>query len=344
MTGFGIVGSGVVAEFHRQAILTNREKGARLAAVASRNRRTFREKSVRFGAPCMTFEELLKAPDVDVVCLCSPSGLHAPQALAAARAGKHVLVEKPMALRLADADAVIESFDRAGLLLGVALQRRTFPLFARMRQAIEAGDLGELVAGSVIIPYLRGQDYYDGDAWRGTWSMDGGGALMNQGIHLVDLLVWYMGDPVEVLARAGTLRREIEVEDCVSATLRFANGAMAAILATTAAAPGFPHSLSIYGDRGGIETEGESLRRWDLADPGAAKVAPLKPQDAAQAGAGADPKAIGHAGHAALIANFIDALQGKASLAADGREGRRGLATALAVYEAAYPRDVKTDG
>jgi len=338
MTGFGIVGTGVVAEFHRLGVLDNQDRGARLVAVAGRDARTFSEKSARFGAPCMSFEDLLRAPDVDVVCLCSPSGLHGAQALACAKAGKHVLVEKPMALTLADADAMIEAFDAAGLLLGVALQRRTFPLFKRIRQAIEAGDLGDIVAGSVAIPYFRGQNYYDGDAWRGTWKLDGGGALMNQGIHLVDLLLWYMGDPVEILARGGTLRRDIEVEDCVGALLRFANGATATLLATTAAAPGFPHTLAVYGDRGGIEVEGESLRRWDLADPQAAKVAlpsHLAPSETAKAGAGADPKAIGHAGHAALIANFMDALEGKAPLAADGRQGRRSLAAVLGVYRAA---------
>ncbi len=335
MTGFGIVGLGVVAEFHKLGVLDNRDKGARLAAVAGRDPQTFPKNAARFGAPCMSFEELLRAPGVDVVCLCSPSGLHAAQALACARAGKHVLVEKPMALTLPDADAMIEAFGRAGLLLGVALQRRTFPLFRRIRQAIEAGDLGRLTAATVTVPYYRGQDYYDGDAWRGTWALDGGGALMNQGIHLADLLTWYMGDPVAISAMGGTLRRDIEVEDCAGAVMRFAGGAFATFLATTTAAPGFPHSLCVYGDRGGIEIEGESLRRWDLADPACAKVAPEAPGCAARAGAGADPKAIGHAGHAALIANFIDALEGGAPLAADGREGRRSLAAVLGIYRAA---------
>ena len=196
--GFAILGAGMVADYHRQAIEANEELGARLVAVGHYNRSKFDAIRARFGVPCVSQEDLLADPAVQVVCICTPSGQHFDQAMAAARAGKHVLVEKPMALSLADADAMIQACDDAGVKLGVVLQRRAGPLFERVQRAISAGDLGELTLGLVTIPYHRPQAYFDQADWRGTWALDGGGVLMNQGIHLVDLLVWYMGDPVEV--------------------------------------------------------------------------------------------------------------------------------------------------
>jgi UDP-N-acetyl-2-amino-2-deoxyglucuronate dehydrogenase len=333
--GFAILGSGMVADYHRKAVEANGDLGARLVAVAHYNPDRFAEISTRFGVPCVSQEEMLANPAVDVVCVCTPSGQHAEQAIAAARAGKHVLVEKPMALSLADADAMIAACEQAGVQLGVALQRRVTPPFQRIHRAIEAGDLGELTLGVVTIPYHRPQAYFDQADWRGTWALDGGGVLMNQGIHLVDLLVWYMGDPAEVQARAGTLHRDIEVEDTLTATLRFGSGALATITATTTAAPGFPHRVEIYGTGGGIQVEGESVGRWELADPAGASVEPPPIGRAASAGAGGDPRGIAATGHIAIVRDFVEALRAGRSPQIDGREGRRSLAAVLAIYEAA---------
>ena len=219
--GFGIVGAGMVARYHARAIAET--PGARLAAICRADASRADEAAAELGVPCeASLEALLERPDVDAVCLCTPSGLHAEQALAAARAGKHVLVEKPMALRLADADAMIAACRDAGVRLGVALQRRTDPASRALHDAIRAGELGSLVLGTATVPYFRPQSYYDSAAWRGTWSLDGGGALMNQGIHLVDLLLWLMGGEAEVVgASGGVAQHEIEVEDCVVAALRF---------------------------------------------------------------------------------------------------------------------------
>jgi UDP-N-acetyl-2-amino-2-deoxyglucuronate dehydrogenase len=333
--GFAILGTGMVADYHRKAVEANGDLGARLVAVAHYNPDRFVEIGARFGVPCVSQEEMLADPAVDVVCVCTPSGQHAEQASAAARAGKHVLVEKPMALSLADADAMIAACEQAGVQLGVALQRRVTPPFQRIHRAIQAGDLGELTLGVVTIPYHRPQAYFDQADWRGTWALDGGGVLMNQGIHLVDLLVWYMGDPVEVQARAGTLHREIEVEDTLAATLRFAGGALATITATTTAAPGFPHRIEIYGTGGGIQVEGESVGRWELADPAGASVEPVPIGRAASAGAGGDPRGIAATGHIAIVRDFVEALRAGRAPQIDGREGRRSLAAVLAIYEAA---------
>jgi UDP-N-acetyl-2-amino-2-deoxyglucuronate dehydrogenase len=333
--GFAILGTGMVADYHRKAVEANGDLGVRLVAVGHYNPDRFAEISARFGVPCVSQEEMLADPAVDVVCICTPSGQHAEQAIAAARAGKHVLVEKPMALSLADADAMIAACEWAGVQLGVALQRRVTPPFQRIHRAIEAGDLGELTLGVVTIPYHRPQAYFDQADWRGTWALDGGGVLMNQGIHLVDLLVWYMGDPAEVQARAGTLHRDIEVEDTLAATLRFGSGALATITATTTAAPGFPHRVEIYGTGGGIQVEGESVRRWDLADPAGASVEPVPIGRAASAGAGGDPRGIAATGHIAIVRDFVEALRTGRAPRIDGREGRRSLAAVLAIYQAA---------
>jgi UDP-N-acetyl-2-amino-2-deoxyglucuronate dehydrogenase len=333
--GFAILGTGMVAEFHRQAIAANADLGARLVAVAHHDPARFAEIGARFGVPCLSQERMLADPDVDVVCICTPSGQHATQAIAAARAGKHTLVEKPMALSLADADGMMAACEQAGVKLGVVLQRRAEPLFHDIHRAIQAGDLGELTLGVVTMPYHRPQAYYDQADWRGTWALDGGGVLMNQGIHLVDLLVWTMGDPVDVQATANTLHRTIEVEDTLAATLRFANGAVATITATTTAAPGFPHRFEIYGTAGGIQVEGESAGRWELVDPTAAAVAPPPPQTPADAGAGGDPRDIAPTGHIAILRDFVRALHEERELVISGREGRRSLVTVLAIYKAA---------
>jgi UDP-N-acetyl-2-amino-2-deoxyglucuronate dehydrogenase len=333
--GFAILGPGIVADYHRQAIAANADLGAQLVAVGHYIPARFTEMSAEFGVPCLSLEELLAHPAVDVICICTPSGQHAVQTIAAAQAGKHVLVEKPMALSLADADAMIAACAQAGVKLGVVLQRRAEPLFQRIQRAIQAGDLGDLTLGLVTLPYYRAQAYYAQADWRGTWTLDGGGVLMNQGIHLVDLLIWYMGDPVQVQAYADTLQRDIEVEDTLVATLRFSNGALATITATTTAIPGFPHRVEIYGTGGSVQVEGESVVRWELADPGKTTVEPPEIGIPASAGAGGDPKGIAATGHISIFRDFIQTVRDDRPPQVDGTEGRRSLATVLAIYQAA---------
>jgi predicted dehydrogenase len=333
--GFAILGTGMIADYHQKAIEASADIGARLVAVGHHDPTRFAQIGERFGVPCLGLDDLLARPDVDVVCIATPSGQHAEQAIAATRAGKHVLVEKPMALSLADADRMIESAQEHNVRLGVILQRRAEPVFRRVHDAIQAGDLGELTLGVITMPYFRPQSYYDSAAWRGTWALDGGGVLMNQGIHIVDILVWLMGDPVDIQATGGTLHREIEVEDTVAATLRFANGARATVTATTTGAPGFPQRIEVYGTGGAIQLEGESVVRWSLVDPSKAAVEPLEPVAASGAGAGADPRGISTGPHSTIFRAFVAAIREGRPPAVDGREGRRGLAAVLGIYEAA---------
>lgn len=332
---FAILGTGMVARYHRDAVLANTEQGAELAAVVHHDPARFAALSEQYGVPCLSEAEMLSRPDIDVVCICTPSGQHADQAVAAARAGKHVLVEKPIALTLEDADRMIEACRDAGVQLGVVLQRRAEPLFQRIRQAVQAGDLGEPTLGVVTLPYFRGQAYYDSAAWRGTWALDGGGVLMNQGIHILDLLLWYLGDPVEISAFADTLHRNVEVEDVAAANLRFGNGALATITATTTAEPGFPHRLEIYGTQGGIQVEGEAVVRWTLAHPEQALVQPYAVSETAGAGSGGDPRGISASGHTKIVTDFLEAIRESRPPLADGEEGRRSLALILGIYESA---------
>ena len=331
--GFGILGTGMVAEYHRQAVAAT--PGARLVAVAHPDPARRAELSARFGVPCLSEADLLEHPEIAVVSICTPSGQHAAQTVAAARAGKHVLVEKPMALTLEDADAMIEACRANGVRLGVCLQRRADPVFQTVKRALDAGDLGRLALAVLSVPYHRPQRYYDQAAWRGTWALDGGGVLMNQGIHLVDLLVWFLGDPVRVSARAATLERDVEVEDTLAAVLGFEHGAVATLAATTASEPGFPHRLELYGSGGGVQLLGESAVAWTLAEPRRAQVAPPPLSAGSSAGAGGDPRGIGALGHRRLVADFLAALRDERPFPVDGAEGRRSLEAVLGIYRAA---------
>ncbi|MCY3904003.1 MAG: Gfo/Idh/MocA family oxidoreductase [Caldilineaceae bacterium] len=331
--GFAILGAGMVAEYHLQAIEACAANGARLVGVGHYNAARFGEITERFGVEARPYDEILADPAVDAVCICTPSGQHAQQAIAAAENGKHVLVEKPMALSLADADAMIAACRRNGVQLGVCLQRRAEPLFRRVHDAIHGGDLGEITLGVVTMPYFRDEPYYAQAEWRGTWALDGGGVLMNQGIHIVDLLLWFLGDPVEVHAFADTRHRSVEIEDTAGAVLRFENGALATITATVAAEPGFPHRLEVYGTNGGIQIEGEEVLRWELADASTGTVEPWAvTTEQVDPGMAGDPRGISTSGHIAILKDFIDGIRRGEDPVIDGAEGKRSLGTILAVY------------
>ena len=335
--GFAILGAGMVAEYHLNAIRECAGLGARLVGVGHYAPARYDEISQRFGVPARSYDELLADPAVDAVCICTPSGQHAQQAIAAASSGKHVLVEKPMALSLADADAMIAACRENNVQLGVCLQRRAEPLFRRVHDTIHGGALGEITLGVVTMPYFRDEPYYAQAEWRGTWAMDGGGVLMNQGIHIIDLLLWFLGDPVEVHAFADSRHRSVEIEDTAGAVLRFANGSVATITATVAAEPGFPHRLEVYGTNGGIQIEGESVLRWGLADESKATVAPWPvATEQVDPGMAGDPRGISTSGHIAILKDFIAGIRRGEDPVIDGAEGRRSLATILAVYESSF--------
>jgi UDP-N-acetyl-2-amino-2-deoxyglucuronate dehydrogenase len=330
MTGFGIVGAGVIAALHAAAIRSL--PGARLAAVTDVAAGAAGAFAAARGCPAEPdLDALLARPDVDVVCVCVPSGLHAEIGVRAARAGKHLAVEKPVDVTLAAADRLIEAARTAGVALTVISQHRFDPGLTELKRLIDGGALGRLVLGEASTKWYRTQAYYDSAAWRGTWAMDGG-SLMNQGVHYVDLLRWCMGPVTEVTAVCATQGHQVEVEDTALALVRFASGAVGTIMSTTAAYPGFPQRLEITGTGGTVIVEDGEITRRALAGQ---HDADLDGGAEAGLGAAADPAAIEVASHAAQLADLLAAVEEGREPAVGGQAGRDALEIVCAVYESA---------
>ena len=330
VNGFGIVGTGVIATMHAAAIATL--PGARLTAVTD----VVAEAATAFAAArgCAaepSLDALLARPDIDVVCVCVPSGQHAEVGVRAARAGKHLVVEKPIDVTLAAADRLIEAARAAAVRLTVISQHRFDPGLIELKRLLSDGALGRLVLAEASTKWYRTQGYYDSAAWRGTWAMDGG-SLMNQGVHYVDLLRWCMGPVTEVTAVCVTQAHQIEVEDTALAIVRFGSGAVGTIASSTAAYPGFPQRLEITGTDGTVIVEdGRIVRR--AFGPGARAAG--NGGDGAGTGAAADPAAIDVASHAAQIADLLAAIDEGREPAVSGQDGRDALEIVCAVYESA---------
>jgi len=324
--GFGIVGAGIIAAVHADAIALLPD--ARLVAVTDVAAGAARDFAAARGCDAEpTLDDLLARRDVDVVCVCVPSGLHAEVGVRAAKAGKHLAVEKPVDVTLEAADRLLAAARQAGVTLTVMSQHRFDPGVTELKRLIDDGALGRLVLGEASTKWHRTQAYYDAAAWRGTWAMDGG-ALLNQGVHYVDLLRWCMGPAVEVTAVCTTQAHDIEVEDTALAIVRFASGAVGTISATTAAYPGFPQKLEITGTEGTVTVEdGQRVRTALRAAADAAQ-----PPSAAQ-GAAADPAALNAAVHAAQLADLLAAADEGREPAVSGQDGRDALEIVRAVYE-----------
>jgi predicted dehydrogenase len=339
MHGFGIVGCGMIAEYHTRAI--NEIEGARVVAAQSRNEANARKISELAGGECATFRDvdaMLRHPGVDVVCICTPSGAHLEPAVAAARAGKHVVVEKPLEITLGRCDAIIGACDEAGVRLCTIFPSRFSPANQRLKVAIETGRFGRLTLGDTYVKWWRTQEYYDSGGWRGTWGLDGGGALMNQAIHNVDLLTWLMGDVESIVALTATLAHErIEVEDTGVACLRFTNGALGVIEAATSAYPGLVKRTEIHGDRGSARVEQDDITLWEFQEKVPSDnviLAEMAGRSAGNSGA-SDPRGISHAGHRDQLADFLRAIDEGGTPLVDGREGRRSVEIIRGIYRAA---------
>lgn len=330
MINFALLGCGRISKRHADLLGNNQIKGARLAAVADIVVEKARSYAQKFHIPAFSdLQSMLANVPVDAVCILTPSGLHAQHAIAAASAGKHVVVEKPMALRLDDADDMIRACDSAGVKLFVVKQNRFNVPVVKLREALEANRFGKLVLGTVRVRWARDQSYYDSDAWRGTWAFDGG-VLTNQASHHVDLLEWMMGDVESVHARASTALVRIETEDTAVATLRFASGALGIIEATTASRPkDMEGSLSILGERGAVEIAGFSvnkIRTWQFTEP--------LPSDAeVMEQYSVNPPNVYGFGHQAYYEHVMDCLTNRRPALVDGLEGRRSLELITALYE-----------
>jgi UDP-N-acetyl-2-amino-2-deoxyglucuronate dehydrogenase len=335
--GFGIIGCGMIAHFHARAIGDIR--GARL--VACHDAIAWAADKFAGESGCKAYhklDDMLADPAVDVVTIGTPSGAHLEPALAAARAGKHVIIEKPLEITLRRCDRIIEACEKAGVTLATIFPSRFHDSSLELKRAVEQGRFGRLTLGDAVVKWHRSQDYYDSGAWRGTWQLDGGGALMNQAIHSVDLLTWLMGPVVEVRAKTALLAHErIAVEDIALATVTFANGALGVIEASTAVYPGYLKRIEIHGTQGSAVMAEEDIVHWDFAKSARHDAAILEAmsQRKSTGGGAADPKAIGHHGHTRLFQDVLTAIKKGTKPSIDGREGRRSVEIILAVYKAA---------
>ena len=264
---FGIIGVGIIGRQHA-ARLTGEGSPATLVAVADANAEAAAGVAADHGVEsAATVTELLARPDIDAVVIAVPSGLHADVTIEALEAGKHVYLEKPIEVTVEASDRIRAAEHASGRLLTIASQRRFAAANQYLKQLVEAGQLGRISCATVEVPLWRSQEYYDSGAWRGTWKLDGGGALMNQGVHLVDLTLWLLGEVEEVYAHTGLLAHErIEVEDTVTATARLVSGAQLTFQATTAAYGDLPIRMSLMGDAGSIVTERERVVHFHSRD------------------------------------------------------------------------------
>lgn len=327
--GFGIVGCGMISGWHAEAIL--KIQGARLVGITDINAKAVAAFAEKYNTKAFsTIEALLENDEVEVVCICTPSGLHAPLAIKAANAGKHVIVEKPMAITLNEAEDVVRACKVNGIKLAVISQLRFTDAVCKLKDSVEKGMLGRLISGDIYMKYYRSQEYYDNGGWRGTWKMDGGGALLNQGIHGVDLLQYIMGPVSSVFAYTRTLSRKIEVEDTAAALLEFENGALGVIQATTSIYPGAPRRLEICGDRGTVTLEEDNIVNWVIEGQ---KGIDLSNLNGSVNSSFMDPKAISIEGHVKQIGDMVDAIRYSRKPLVDEYEGKKTVEIIMAVYE-----------
>jgi UDP-N-acetyl-2-amino-2-deoxyglucuronate dehydrogenase len=336
--GFAIIGCGMIARFHANAI--KEIPGARVSALVSRTPANAEGLLKETGIPtCPVFtsvEASLRAPNVDAVIITTPSGAHREPALLAASAGKHVVVEKPLEITGPRCQEIIDNCHRAGVRLCTIFPSRFGDANGALKSAVEAGKFGRLTLGETTCKWWRGQKYYDEGGWKGTQALDGGGALMNQAIHNVDLLLWLMGPVAVVSGFTAMLAHErIEVEDTAVAVIRFRSGALGVIQATTSVHPGYPKTIAIHGDRGSAVIEQDDVMRWDFT-PETDEDRAVKTRFAAKVGASggaADPRAISHEGHRRQLADFVAAIHENRPPMVDGREGRKSVDLICAIYE-----------
>lgn len=331
MIKFALLGCGRIAKRHSELLGNSEIDGAQLVAVCDINPNRAKQIGERFSVPFyLDMHKMMQTSQPDVVVVLTQSGLHAKHVVELAPYGSHVVVEKPMALTLTDADLMIQACDLAGSKLFVVKQNRFNLPILKTRQALEEGRFGKLVMGTVRVRWCRPQAYYDQDAWRGTWAFDGG-VLTNQASHHVDMLEWMLGDVDSVSAMSRTALVDIEAEDTAVVILRFMNGALGIVEATTATRPkDLEGSLSILGENGTVEVGGfamNQMKTWNFADER------TEDEDVMSKYSVNPPNVYGF-GHQAYYEHVVDCIQNNKQQLVDGLEGRRSLELISAIYEA----------
>src|SRR5579875_339238 len=345
---FGIVGGGVIGPMHAEAIKSLPD--AELVAVADIVFESAQKLAAKYGAtPYSDIGEMLAREQLDVVTIGTPSGMHGKHAIQIMRSGRHVIVEKPMEISRAALDEMLRVQEETGVKMAVVSQHRFDAAAQEVYALVQEKAFGRLVLGNTLIPWWRSQGYYDSGAWRGTWQLDGGGVLMNQSIHSIDVLQWLMGPVRSIFAYTGTLAHRMETEDVAVAVLRFDNGALGTIAATTGAYPGVSTRIEIFGDKGSAIIENDELAylhlaRDDSEEVGAYGISPKADrasrgsQGEKKEGAAQNPAALNVRSHAMQFADMIRAIRENGTPLVDGYAGRRTVEVILAIYESARTR------
>src|SRR5215212_7809556 len=347
---FALVGAGVIGTHHGR-VISELDDRIELVAVVDIQLERAKQLAAEHGSTSFSsLRDALSEVQIDAVSICSPTGRHGEGAIAALQAGKHVIIEKPAEVTVAKTDEIIAAQRQAGKLVAVISQHRFDPATEVTVEAIRRGELGRLTTGIASVDWWRGQGYYDSGDWRGTWALDGGGALMNQGVHTVDLLLATMGRPVEVFAYTGTLAHQrIEVEDAAVGVVRFESGALGVLHATTAAYPGLSARLQVHGDRGSIVIDNDFLtfihttpqgseaedKSYGSASDSINQVDDYTAAQEAGATTGSNPGGLSPLAHRRQYENFLAALAGEEPLRVDLETNRQSVAVITGVYESA---------
>lgn len=326
--GIGIVGTGAIAIKHAQAI--GSLENAELIALFNPNPLSAEKASSKFSVPVFSdWEEFTALPELDAICICTPSGLHLEPALKAIQAGKHVFVEKPIEVTLDRADQLIRAAEAKQVKLGVVFQNRFSPDFIRLNNAVKAGLFGRILMGNAAINWFRDAAYYSSSQWKGTIEFDGGGALINQAIHTLDLLLEVMGDVDSVFGKVKTTLYPIEGEDLGAAVVNFKSGAMGTVTAGTSLYPGYPERLEIFGTEGSAILEAGKLIAWNVRGT----ESPITKTGLTSASGSSDPNAIGFELHAMQWRDFLNSIESGNQPEVDGPKSRKSLELIRAIYQ-----------
>jgi len=324
---FGIVGTGAIAGQHAAAI--KELPSAELVAVCSSSSERAKQARDKFMVPAYSeLDEFLAHPDMDAVCICTASGSHMDAAVKAAKAGKHVLVEKPIEINLERADKMIQACKENGVKLGVIFQNRFNEGYLQLKAAVKNGELGKLLMGNAYIKWFRDEDYYSSSQWKGTLEGDGGGAFINQGIHTIDLLLDIMGEAEAVYGQVKTALYDIEGEDLGTAVVNFKNGAIGNITAGTSLYPGYPERLEIYGTGGSVILEAGKIVAWNIKG----QESKAAESESRKGSGAADPMAIGHRLHLMQIEDMVMAIREDKVPLVNGEASKQSLAVIQGIY------------
>jgi UDP-N-acetyl-2-amino-2-deoxyglucuronate dehydrogenase len=338
---FGVVGTGVGSSFISGAASELAKEGIlELTGVVARNKAKTEEFARKYGFKnaYSNIYDMISSEKPDIIAVSAPHYVHFQIALEAIESGINVLVDKPMAINLREADELIRRAEVKGVKLGVILQSRFDDSFSFVKSLADKGALGRLIMGEAIVEWYRTEEYYASSSWRGRWATEGGGALINQAIHTIDLLLWIMGEPESVWAKVSTVGHNIEVEDLAAAVVKFRNGALGVIQASTATYPGLPTRLEIHGLKGTVIVEGDEVKFMKLAEEISGLKPPVKRTEGLKSWE--RPEAVPIENHKRLLRDFVNAVLEDRKPRVDGYEGRRSLEVIRAIYLSSATGDV----